>query len=235
MCQAIKCCMPPVLLIILKAFKKRVLTLVCLKRIRNYLESHQIRKLQIGSGENILEGWFNTDIYTNKKVSFLDATEQFPFDDGIFDYIFTEHLIEHLEYRKGIQMLRECLRVLKPRGKIRIATPDLRYLIELYNPEKTEVQKHEITRIVNAYFSDIGIYQDTFIINNFFRNWGHKFIYDYKVLQETMNRIGFINITHYKVGESEDKNLRGIESHGQAIPDEINKLQTFVVEGTKPS
>jgi predicted SAM-dependent methyltransferase len=54
---------------------------------------------------------------------FLDATTPFPFDCGTFDYIYCEHMIEHISWQKGQTMLRECHRVLKPRGVMRIATP----------------------------------------------------------------------------------------------------------------
>jgi len=32
---------------------------------------------------------------------------------------------------------------------------------------------------IDSFLPDAGIYLDTFVINNFFRFWGHKFIYDY--------------------------------------------------------
>lgn len=204
-------------------------------RIGRYIKSHDVKKLHIGAGSNMLEGWCNTDI--NPKISggvFLDARRRFPFADGTFDYIFSEHMLEHLELKDGIRMLGECFRILTPGGKIRISTPDLRYLIELYNSSKTDVQKREITRIVDMIFPDVAIYQDTFVINNFFRSWGHKFIYDYKVLKELMSRAGFTDIVNCGVGESADENLRSLESHGKHVSDEINKLQTFVAEGLKP-
>ena len=52
---------------------------------------------------------------------------------------------------------------------------------------------------------------DIFVINNFFRDWGNKFIYDYKTLRDVLEKCGFINITRYNPGESDDKNLQGIE------------------------
>jgi predicted SAM-dependent methyltransferase len=203
-------------------------------KIKRYFESCPTRKLQIGSGQNILKGWLNTDLKPTKEIVYLDARKRFPFDDYSFDCILCEHLIEHIEYQKGIEFLCECFRVLRPGGKIRIATPDLRFLIELYNTQKTELQNRYISWIVDYFLPNIGIYQDTFVINNFFRNWGHKFIYDYKSLQDAMSRVGFINITRCNVGESDDENLRGLEAHEQIISDEFNRLETLVCEGVKP-
>lgn len=214
----------------LKVPRRRLIRL----KVKKYFKSHQIRKLQIGTGPFVLEGWFNTDLNPTEEIAFLDAQKPFPFDDCTFDYVFSEHLIEHIEYVENLDMLRECFRILRPGGKIRIATPDIGFLIALYNPEKTELQEREIHRAVDTYMSHIGIYQDVFVINNFFRGHGHKFIYDFKSLQGVMSRAGFVDITRRGVGESDDKNLGGIDSHGKDIGDELNRLQTFVVEGVKP-
>jgi len=208
-------------------------------KIRRYLESHEVLKLQIGSGPNLLMGWLNTDIRLGLRSGggsyvFLDATKRLPFQDETFDYVFCEHLIEHMGYGEARGMLRECLRVLKPGGKIRISTPDMRFLMELYNPEKTELQKRYIIRAVSKSLPEIGIHEDVFVINNFFRAWGHEFIYDYKVLKGTLESAGFVGVERQEVGESGDRNFSGLESHGGVIGDEFNRLETLVVEGQKP-
>jgi predicted SAM-dependent methyltransferase len=222
----------PVLVGLYKAFIRPA-------RIRRYLDSHEVRKLQIGSGPNLLPGWLNTDIRLGLKnrggsYAFLDATKRFPFQDETFDYLFCEHLIEHMGYGKARGMLRECLRVLKPGGKIRISTPDLHFLIELYSPEKTELQKRYIARAVSKSLPEIGIKEDVFVINNFFRAWGHEFIYDYKVLKGTLESAGFVGVERQEVGASRDPNFSALESHGGVIGAEFNRLETLVVEGRKP-
>ena len=204
------------------------------KNIRRYLEGHRVRKLHIGCGGMILKNWLNTDLDPSDNQLFIDARKKLPFDDSTFDYLFSEHLIEHLEYPEGVDFFLECFRIIKPCGVIRIATPDLRFLIELYNAEKNELQEHYIAWAIHSFLPDVGVPQDTQVINNFFRNWGHKFIYDFKTLQATMQRAGFINITPCTVGESDDAELRGIESHGKVIPEMFNRLETMVVEAIKP-
>lgn len=204
-------------------------------RINNYLQAVEIPKLQLGSGENILQGWLNTDLDPSKNTVFLDARRSFPFRDNIFSYIFCEHLIEHLDYQEGEFMLRECFRSLKPGGKIRIATPDLKFLIELYAPEKNEIQKRYISWATDSFLPGLKIYKDIFIINNFFQNWGHKFIYDFETLNNALGKAGFINIIDFCAGSSKDVNFQNIESHGKCIPDEFNKLETMAIEAEKPS
>jgi predicted SAM-dependent methyltransferase len=205
------------------------------KKIQNYLKSYSTLKLQIGCGRNILPDWLNTDrdIALSKETVFLDASKRFPFYDSTFSYIYSEHFIEHLEYYKGVHFIQECYRVIRPGGKIRIATPDLNFLVDLYAKNKTELQEKYIEWAVKTH-SNFNISTDTFVINNYFRAWGHKFIYDFKTLKLTLIQLGFINIKRCKVGESDDKHFANLESHGREIGDEFNRLETIIVEATKP-
>jgi predicted SAM-dependent methyltransferase len=200
------------------------------QKIIDYLESHRTRKLHVGSHEKLLEGWLNTDLYPPRsEVVFLDATQPFPFDDCIFDYVYHEHMMEHLEYGQGLSFLRECCRTLKDGGMIRIATPDLQMLIDLYAPTKTALQKEYIRFSVDSYMPKIGVYEDVFVINNFVRDWGHKFIYDFKALKGALQHTGFIDIIKCEPGKSGHEDLRQLEYQT------FDRLfETFVVEATKP-
>jgi predicted SAM-dependent methyltransferase len=200
-----------------------------------YLKSHTIRKLQLGAGSNALEGWLNTDKYAaHPGVTFLNAEHRFPFADNTFDYVFSEHLIEHLSYEQGLPMLRECFRVLKPAGKIRIATPDLETLAGLYAQQKTYLQQRYIHWIIDTFLPQADAYRESFVINNAFRNWGHRFLYDQATLECALASAGFADIVKQSVGESQDNVFRGIESHGLAAGDEeMNRFETMVLEARR--
>lgn len=206
------------------------------KAIQTYLSSHQVRKLQIGAGPNTLEGWLNTDyVPSHRGVIFLNATKRFPFEDRSFDYVFSEHQIEHLTYKEGLFMLRECHRILKTGGRIRIATPDLETLISLYTPNKSDIQQRYIKWIIDKCIPEVGIYRESFVINNAFRNFGHQFIYDRATLQSAMENAGFIDIARYVPGDSDDELLREVESHGKAVGNEdMNRFETLVLEARRP-
>ena len=168
------------------------------------------KKLNIGAGDGALPGWLNTDLLpTSRAVVYLDATRRFPFDDDTFDYVFSEHMIEHVDYAGALRMLRECHRVLKPGGKIRIATPDLEVLIGLHAQEKTAAQKKYVDWIVDQCLPLAEHSRDVFVINNAFRAWGHQFLYDRKTLQSAAAKARFEKVKFYKPGASEDRNLVG--------------------------
>jgi predicted SAM-dependent methyltransferase len=214
-------------------------------QIRTYLKANPIRKMQIGTGtgKNAIRGWLNTDfIPRTTKLVFLDVTKTFPLEDNTFDYIFAEEVLEHLIFSEGTHMLLECFRVLKPNGRIRFTTPDLHFLVSLYRPEKTELQKKYISHIIKCHLPTIKeIYprQEIFVINNNFRAWGHKFIYDYDTLNYVMSKIGFIEIKRYSIRESDDENLRGLECHDiNYEPPSIREIDLskvrLIIEGKKP-
>ncbi len=205
-------------------------------RIRDYLRANPVRKLQLGSSFTPLEGWLNTDLIPEVPgVVYLDATRRFPFDDDTFDYIASEHMIEHIDYDSGQAMLREAFRVLKPGGGIRIATPDLRVLLGLSASEKNTVENKYIEWIVSKLFPEVADCKATFVINNAFRCWGHQFLYDAETLKAALACCGFASFIHRKPGESDDIHLRGIESHGRHMGSEdINQFETLVIEARVP-
>jgi predicted SAM-dependent methyltransferase len=203
------------------------------KCIRRYLSAHDVRKLQLGSGTNILDGWLNSDYDTTQfETIFLDATGKYPFEDDTFDYVFSEHMIEHVSFEKGQTMLRECFRVLRDGGKIRISTPDMAFLISLYGCDKSELQKAYINWAVKEFLPDAPLAEDTFVINSFVRNWGHTFIYDEKTLRFCLANAGFAEIKRYNLNQSDDRYLCDLE-HAKRMPEGFLQLESLVMEAVK--
>jgi predicted SAM-dependent methyltransferase len=201
--------------------------------IRKYISRHRERKLHIGCGENTARGWLNSDFEpTSNDIFHLDATNVFPFKENTFDYIFSEHMIEHVTFQKGFKMLSECHRVLRNNGKIRVSTPDLQFLIDLYRDKKSELQLEYIKWYTERFNKDAPYPYDTFVINSFVREWGHLFIYDEKTLRASMEEAGFTNIVRCELNESENKALRNLENE-KRIPKGFLKLESFTLEGTK--
>lgn len=102
------------------------------------------RLLNLGCGPHIFEGWVNADDYAFKKRLqnrrfrpnwSLDISKPWLCDDGEWDGIFTESVIEYFEYTVAIAVLRECLRTLKPGAWLRISAPDLKRYTAYYRGE----------------------------------------------------------------------------------------------------
>lgn len=205
------------------------------RKIATYLGTHPMKKLQLAASNNLLPGWLNTDVFPNhESVAYLDATRQFPFDDDTFDCIMSEHMIEHIEYRDAQFMLRECFRVLKPGGRVRVATPDLGVLLALHSKQRTSSQQNYINWAIARFVPGTVECKDVFVINNFFQSWGHRFLYDQETLGQVLQAAGFSDIRFYKPGDSDEPTLKNLERHGKELQsEEINQFETIVVEGLK--
>ena len=195
------------------------------KQIEAYLRTHDVRRLQLGAGENIRAGWLNTDLHgygRGGELVYLDVRKPFPLPDAAFDLVYSEHMIEHLTYPEGQHCLRECLRVLRPGGTIRIATPSLERLARLY--EGGELAERYVRWAVETLEPEVHARLPGVVINNFFRSWGHRFIYDAETLRHALTEAGFTDVEQVPLGE--------LESHLAEAP-ELNELETFVLEAKR--
>jgi predicted SAM-dependent methyltransferase len=200
--------------------------------IREYFGANPVRKLQIGSGPVLTKGWLNSDIRPRRRDQiFMDATKEFPFPDQSLDYILAEHVVQDLAYDETSQMLRECARVLRPRGRIRLSAPDLEKLCGLYEG-RTGMEERYISWYVENHAKWAPAELPGFVINTIFREM--RFVYDRRTIAYALRQEGFDEIAFFAPGESEDPALRGLELHGVVLGDqEINRFESFVVEAAK--
>lgn len=98
-------------------------------------------KLNVGSCQTMFHhGWQNLDVldlgpwaqqYGYQFVR-CDLRAGLPYQTGTVDLLFAHHVLEHLSYEEGLQFLRDCRRVLKPGGAMRLAVPNAKVLIGKY-------------------------------------------------------------------------------------------------------
>ena len=200
--------------------------------IRDYFASYPIRKLEIGAGPIMHEGWLCTDNRPDASSMYMDVRESFPFQDNSFHYVYSEHMIEHITWNEGLFMVKECYRVMEPNGMIRIATPNLTNILRLYNNSDDPIAEKYIRWVTDRYLG-IDVYKASIVINNAFRNWHHQFLYDGDLLEMTLNKSGFTNVQRCLIGESSNENLRGMEANGKKVGnEEMVAFETIVYEGT---
>ena len=194
--------------------------------IERYLTENETRKLQLGAGDNVLPGWLNTDLHGYRRADelvLLDVRKPFPLPNASFDFVYTEHMIEHLTWTEGQSCLRECLRVLRPGGTIRLATPSLERLLGLYRGG--EVAEHYLRWAVQTLEPEVDAALPGIVINNFFHSWGHRFIYDPGTLEHALTTAGFVGV--------EERSVSELEGHLSERP-EFNEFETFVLEARRP-
>ncbi|MDC1482750.1 methyltransferase domain-containing protein [Pelagibacteraceae bacterium] len=209
----------------------KILSLILTKfMIDKYLKNNEIKKLHIGAGNRKIKDWLNTDIGNKSIMPVVDVTKKFPFNTKTFDYVFSEHMIEHIKYQDGVKMLKESFRVLKSNGKIRISTPDLQFLIDLYLNEKDQLQKDYIEWSCKNYQLTEGSIVE--VVNNYFQSWGHQFIYDKNTIENTLKAVGFTKIEFFKINESNNLELKDLEND-KRLPKNFLQLESLSVEATK--
>jgi SAM-dependent methyltransferase len=73
-----------------------------------------------------------------RRVTYLNVAKKFPYQSGSFRAIFSCHMLEHLYPPVATHCIRECCRVLRHRGVLRIVIPDLDRIVSRYDPKAPE-------------------------------------------------------------------------------------------------
>lgn len=204
-------------------------------QIARYLGSTAEPGLIIGAGTHRREGWLASDLEpAGSDVVPIDATRPLPFPDRSLAYVFAEHMIEHIDYRAGQRLAGEMFRILRPGGVVRIATPDLARMARLMS-EPLDAEAQAYVDWNNGTFGDHVNNRPSFVLNRVMHWWGHRFLYDRPTLADLLTAAGFTALEMPAVGESRHARLRGLEHHGAVVPEAMNRFETMVIEGTRPS
>lgn len=92
-----------------------------------------MKYLNLGCGSRFHPDWTNIDITSSSPlVQEHNLRHGIPFPDDTFDVVYHSHLLEHLQKHKALIFSRECYRVLKPGGIIRVVVPDLERIVRTY-------------------------------------------------------------------------------------------------------
>lgn len=168
--------------------------------VRKYFDRCSPRILQLAAGPDYraecYRNWLNSDIANPVSNEggvysiYMDLNEGFPLPDDSFDYVFSQQGIEHFTYYRAVKILRECLRVLKPRGKIRIETPNLNYFIDRYrnNDRAVAPATHQFAKELDAPPTHLTS------LNSIFFQFGHQYVYDIQALIDLCRQCGFADV-----------------------------------------
>ena len=92
-----------------------------------------MKGLNLGCGTRFHPAWTNVDVSpVSPHVRICDVQKGLPFSDETFDVVYHSHLLEHLPREAALPFIKECYRVLRRGGIIRVAVPDLERIARLY-------------------------------------------------------------------------------------------------------
>ncbi|HEY64311.1 MAG TPA: glycosyltransferase [Caldilineae bacterium] len=169
------------------------------RHVQHHTLNHP-RRLEIGSGMNPQPGYEHLDIRRDlPHLEYVhDINQPLPFDEGTFDEILSRSCLEHISWRKVIDLLRDWRRVLKPGGMLRIWMPDLEYLCRAYLSGKSD--EHLDSAYIAASEKLLGGYTPAAwaIIKMFggqdYPDNFHRAVYDFATFSRILQMAGFERI-----------------------------------------
>ncbi|MFE0465062.1 methyltransferase domain-containing protein [Kitasatospora sp. NPDC058965] len=121
----------------------------------------------------------------------LDVAAPLPFADASLDWVYAEHLVEHIPLPVAVGWLREVRRVLRPGGLLRLTTPDLARYVEGYaEPAGGFFARHR-RRLRLMRVGPPMPERRAFMLNQIFYHYGHRWIYDEAELRHALGAAGF--------------------------------------------
>lgn len=160
-----------------------------------------------------------------------------PFEDSSVGVIFSSHFIEHLTFSEAISFLKECHRVLRPNGILRIVCPDIMIWIDkVYNAK--DVEFFEIYKNAididdwenSVYHIKDKVKTNTQVLNSMIFNWGHKWMWDYESLKMELESVGFGSIEKMEHLKSNIGRIEEIETRLSKDKIEARNLESMFVE-----
>lgn len=145
------------------------------------------------------------------------------FPDSQFEFVYLSHVLEHFRWQEGASLLKECFRVLRPGGVLRVVVPDLVHHVDRYNQGALKAQDFlsELSTCApeqpNALKAILGPL--------FF--FPHLCMYDSESLLRAVENQGFSNVRQCEQFESSFVHLREVEGSNAGVG-------TLIVEGVRP-
>lgn len=178
------------------------------------------RWLHLGCGDHKLPApWEN---YDHK----IDLREDLPFPNEHVQYVFAEHVIEHLSFRDGIHFLTECHRILNKGGVLRFSFPDMTKIgVDALPLYAKHLKTHTGKTVRNI--------QDVWL--SIATDWGHRSVWTADVARRLIPSLGFDSLTLPSYGKSMYSNLSGIDGRHLSEGLELAQAETTIVEAVKHS
>lgn len=162
-------------------------------------------KVQLGSGRHILKGFLNIDVFPPADL-ICDIREGIPLRDKSTKFIFTEHFLEHMDYPISVKkVVKECYRILEPKGKIIIGVPDGELAMRSY----VKRDKKFFDKMLATWYKErncLGNF-NTYIdlVNYIFRDQDddaefnpHIWAFDFEKLESLLSDVGFKEVKPWK-------------------------------------
>lgn len=166
-------------------------------------------KLHLGCGERYLAGYVHVDINKFDHIDYISSVDNLSmFEDETVNEIYASHLLEYFDKFESLDVLKEWKRVLKNKGKLRLAVPNFSKLVEVYK---------STNKISDISGPIIGRWE----INKTDKIY-HKQIFDFESLKSQLEHVGFKEIEYWDWKEF-ILNFPDYDDHSQAYFPHMDK------------
>jgi predicted SAM-dependent methyltransferase len=149
------------------------------------------------------------------KLIHHELTYQLPFSENAVPNIYSSHFFEHLFKEQAENLLKDCYRVLKPGGRIRICVPSLEDAVGGMEQAIALYKKGDVDTIQTYLTSEIVGF------NSVYSN--HRFMYDAKTLIQVLETVGFNSVERFSEKEGKIVDVALLDTRGGIF-----------IEGSKP-
>jgi len=182
-------------------------------------------RVNIGCGTTAPLGWYNIDnsptIWLSRlplarrlfrtpawprNVRRFNVLKGVPFADETVDVIYSSHTFEHFTYADSLALARECFRVLKPGGMLRLVVPNLEQLVHDYLADPDPMASHRfISRLLLGH-----TWRDLLHAGAH-----HSQMFDARSLVAMLKVAGFLDPRPSRFGDSRIPDLHEVESESR--------------------
>lgn len=181
-------------------------------------------QLHLGCGDRHLDGWLNVDMF-GSDLNLDIARGRLPFEDGQFEVIVSQHVVEHLTIEDElIPLLKECHRSMQPEGAFWISTPDMEKVARSYIEQGNEDMIRDRQQRL-PHWNLHGLPSQHFMNDMFHQQLEHRNLFDFPLLEWTLKQAGFASVE--RVTEAD------LLAQFPAFPTRNDDYQSVYVKATK--
>jgi SAM-dependent methyltransferase len=157
------------------------------------LLGQQPLRLNLGSADRCKAGWVNIDMVGHPVELALNIVRPLPFPDNSVDAVFHEYVLTTLSFPDAVALTRECYRILKPGGVLRLGVEDT-----------TAYVRSLVVDGADGFIESMRPGRPTPLLGvlDVFFAWTVRWLYDFDTLALVCNAVGFRTVEHSQFGES---------------------------------
>lgn len=176
--------------------------------------------INLGCGKNYIPGFVHVDLDDYPHIDYrTDVANLSCFQDNSADLIYSSHTLEYFDRIEVLSVLTEWYRVLKPKGILRLAVPDFKAIVRVYQMYQDVDHQGILGPLYGRWPYIISTSEK---IDTFY----HKTTYDFKSLKKVLKQAGFNNIKKYNWQETIHKDY---DDYSQAYIPHMDKENGILI------